>query len=187
MTRIEERMPPISDVRIRYSQFGYYSGNSVSYSGHLYRAQGFTLIELLISLAIAGILVAVGVAAFSTMNRGEALQLEADKIVSLLGAARADTLAAKGGAQYGVHFEERKAVRFQGTTYSASDPNNRVQELHREVKISATALLGGGSEVLFQKLTGRTAQSGTVTLTLVSDASKTKIVTIARTGVAYSN
>ena len=163
------------------------SGNSVGYSGHLGRAQGFTLIEILISLAVVAIIVVVGVAALSNMNRSEALVFEADKIVSLLGAARADTLAAKTGAQYGVHFEERKAVLFQGAAYNASAPNNRTQELHREVKIRAMALSGGGSEVIFQKLTGKTAQSGTVTLALISDAGTTKVVTIAGTGIAYSN
>jgi len=149
--------------------------------------KGFTLIELLLSLAIVGILVAVGVTSFSAQNRGETLQQEADKIVSLLGAARADTLAAREGTQYGIHFEEQRAVLFSGAAYSASAAGNRAQALHREVKISAISLFGGGSEVFFQKLTGKTAQSGTVTLSLVSDASKTKVITIAGTGVAYSN
>ena len=149
--------------------------------------KGFTLIEILFSLAIVGILVAVGITAFSTQNRGEALQLEADKIVSLISAARADTLAARNGNQYGVHFEEQRVMFFTGAAYNAGATGNRAQALHREVKISAIALLGGGSETVFQKLTGKTAQSGTVTLSLVSDTSNTKVITIAGTGVAYSD
>ncbi len=129
----------------------------------------------------------VGVNSFSPLNRGEALQLEADKIVSLLGKARAETLAAKGGAQYGIHFEERKIVLFAGATYSASDAGNRLQALHSDAKISAVSLSGGGSDIIFQKLTGKTAQRGTITLALVSDASRTKVITITATGIAYSN
>lgn len=149
--------------------------------------KGFTLIEVLIALAIVAVIAAVGVTSLSNFNAQEALSVETVKVISLLSKARSQTLSAKGGNAYGVHFEERKAVLFKGAVYSASDPNNQTQVLHTEVKISALSLLGGGSEVVFKKLTGGTAQSGTVTLSLARNPSVTKLITIAGTGIAYSN
>lgn len=149
--------------------------------------KGFTLIEVLVALAIVAILAVIGINSFSNFNAQEALSVEAEKVVSLLAAARAETLAAKGGAQYGVHFEERRVVLFQGAAYNASDPTNRIQELHRAVKIANIELADGGSEVVFAKLTGATAQSGSAALALVRKPSGSKVITIEATGIASAN
>lgn len=147
--------------------------------------KGFTLIEILLALAIVALLAAVGINSFSNFNAQEALQIETDKIVSLLARARSQTLSAKDGRAYGVHFEERTAALFRGGSYHASDAGTVTQTLHSAVQISSIALSGGGSEVVFQKLTGATAQSGTVTLALVRNPGMTQVITIAATGIAY--
>ncbi len=146
---------------------------------------GFTLIELLVALAIVAIVSVISVSSFSSVNSEEALSLEAGKIVSLLSKAQAFTISAKGGTAYGVHFEERKVVLFSGTTYSPASPENQIQILNRAVKISSVSLSGGGSEVVFQKLSGGTLQSGIVTLSLVNNVNASTTVTIGATGVAY--
>ncbi|HEY4508129.1 MAG TPA: prepilin-type N-terminal cleavage/methylation domain-containing protein [Candidatus Paceibacterota bacterium] len=150
-------------------------------------SRGFTLVEVLVSLAVLAIISVIGLNSFSTVNTGKALDIETEKVISLIAKARALTLSAKDGAAYGVHFEERKTVLFKGPTYSAGASGNQEQALNDAVRISAVALTGGGAEVLFAKLTGATAQSGTVALAAVRDASKTRVITIAATGVAYSN
>lgn len=149
--------------------------------------KGFTLIEILVSLAILAVISVIGLNSFSSVNTDKALDLEAEKVISLIAKARALTLSAKDGAAYGVHFEERTAVLFRGPTYSSGALANQVQAFNDIVKLSAAALAGGGVEVLFAKLTGATAQSGTITLAAVRDASKTRVITIAATGVASGN
>lgn len=148
---------------------------------------GFTLMEALITIAIIGIVTAASVSSLSGFNAEQALRAETERIVSLLGKARAQTLAAKDGAAYGVHFEERKAVLFRGSAYSALHAANQPQALNSSVKIASISLAGGGAEVVFQKLTGDTEQSGTVRLSRISDAAASSTVTIAATGVAYSD
>lgn len=154
---------------------------------HTSSSRGFTLIEVLVSLAILAIISVIGLNSFSTVNTGKALDLETEKVVSLIATARALTLSAKDGAAYGVHFEERKAVLFKGPSYTVGAPSNQEQALHDAVRTSAVALAGGGAEVLFTKLTGATAQSGVITLAAVRDASKTRVITIAATGVVSGN
>ena len=76
---------------------------------------------------------------------------------------------------------------FSGASYDPNDASNEILSINSEVRISAFALTGGGGEALFKKLSGATDQSGTVTLALVRDPSKTRVITIAPTGLAYSN
>jgi Tfp pilus assembly protein FimT len=142
-------------------------------------------VEVLISLLILAIISVVGLNSFSGVNTRKALDLEAEKVISLIAKARALTLSAKSDAPYGVHFEERTAVLFKGQSYSSGALTNQGQPFNDVVKLSSTALVGGGAEVLFARLTGATAQSGTVTLAAVQDASKTRVITIAATGIAY--
>jgi hypothetical protein len=120
------------------------------------------------------------------VNSREAVELETAKILSLLAEARALTISAKGGTVYGVHFESQKEVLFSGAAYPAGNPSNRVRPVHDDVRISSILLSGGGSDVVFNKFTGATSQSGTLTLTSVRDAAETKTITITATGVAYS-
>lgn len=148
-------------------------------------SKGFTLIEVLVSLAILAVIATLGAVSFSGANTDRALTIEVEKTLTVLAKARSQTLAAKDGAVYSVHFEERKEVLFRGSVYSAEAATNQAQALNTAVKISALALAGGGSEVVFQKLTGATAQSGTITLAAVRDAGKTKVITITATGIAY--
>lgn len=148
---------------------------------------GFTLIEILVSLAVLAVISTLGVASLVHVNTSEALTVETEKVLTLLTKARSFTLAAKDGSAYGVHFEERKAVLFKGPVYSVGASANHTQTLNNAVKISVITLAGGGADVVFAKLSGATAQSGTLTLAAVRDASKTKMITIAATGVAYGD
>lgn len=148
---------------------------------------GFSVIEVLITIAIIGILAGLGFSHLTTLNLRQALALDAEKVLSVLAMARAETLAGRDGFAYGVHLEDKKAVLFRSTNYYAGDATNRVFVLHDAVHLPSMALAGGGAEVRFNKVTGATEQKGTLTLSLVSDSSVTKIITIFATGVAQSD
>jgi len=96
-------------------------------------------------------------------------------------------LSAKDSYAYGTHFEFSRIVLFRGATYSSSDTNNKTVLIDGAVEISNISLAGGGQNALFQRLTGKTSQSGTITIRLKSDNSKTKTITIEASGVASSN
>ncbi len=149
--------------------------------------KGFTLIEVLLALSVVAIIAAISVTSLSNFNKDKALTIEVEKVLSLVTKARSLTLAAKDDSGYGVHFEDRKAVLFKGASYSSSAATNQIQLLNDEVKISAIALTGGATDVVFQKLSGATAQNGTITLTSVRNSSQTKVITVTGTGIAYSN
>ena len=123
----------------------------------------------------------------SRFRSGKALQVVAEDVLSLLDEGRADTLSAKDSYAYGVHFESSIIVLFRGAAYSSSDSSNKKVDIDGAVEISNISLAGGGAEVLFQRLTGKTNQSGTVTIRLKSDTSKIKTILIETSGVASVN
>jgi len=143
--------------------------------------------EVLVVLAIGAIITVIVVGAFSKATGRQALDKETVVIVSLLEHARGLTLSAKNASVYGVHFETTKAVLFTGPTYSAGASSNVIEPVHSLLQISAISLAGGGSDVIFNRLVGDTAQSGTVTVSLTASSTQSKIVTIFSTGIAQSN
>ena len=157
------------------------------FSGIMNDKKGATLIEIIIAITIVGILTLIVFSAFSPANSREALDKKTVLALSLLSQARNQTLSAKGALAYGVHFETTKAVLFNGPTYSSSVSSNVVEPMGNLVQISDISLSGGGSDVVFNRLTGETSQSGTITLSLIASSTQTKTVTIFGTGISQSN
>lgn len=153
----------------------------------IFQKKGFTALEFLIALSILAVLTTIIFTSMSTFRDSKALQMVAEDVLSLLDEAKSDTLSAKNSYAYGVHFESSRVVLFRGLAYSSSDPNNKTIDIDGAVEIASISLAGGGQEVLFQRLTGKTNQSGTVMIRLKSDASKTKTIAIESSGVASSN
>lgn len=143
--------------------------------------------EMLIALAVIGLLSFIALGVFPKAAGREALEKDTAAVLSLLREARGLTLSAKNSAVHGVHFEEGKAVRFTGPVYSAEVVENVGVPFNPRVHLSLVSLAGGGSEVVFNRLTGDTAQFGTVTLSLVASSTQTKVITISQTGVASGN
>lgn len=150
---------------------------------HTSTHRGFSLLEILVVIAIAATLFTIVANVFSSYEKQQALDKDAEKIRSFLLEARGRTLSSRELSSYGVHFETSRTVLFRGSSYSASDPGNLSQPLRSEVEISNIALGGGGSDVIFARLTGATTGAGTVTLRLKSDTSQMRIITIRGTGV----
>lgn len=144
---------------------------------------GFTAIEILVAIAIVVLLSVITFTSFSNLNRKEILDKESLKILSVIQDARSLTLSSKNSSQYGVYFEEDRIISFAGSTYNSSNPNNLETTLSSRVSITSIALNGVVSEVVFERLSGKTSQFGTVTLSLVSDSSLTKTIRIFETGL----
>jgi prepilin-type N-terminal cleavage/methylation domain-containing protein len=145
--------------------------------------KGFSLIEIVLVIAIALILTFIIFSALGSYRRREALRNTPTAVRSILEEARSLTLSSRTDEVYGVRVETNRVVRFKGTTYSASDPNNKPFIIDSTATISAITLNGGGSDIVFQKRTGQTDQYGIITIELVSDATQTRTVTIHETGL----
>jgi len=140
-------------------------------------------LEIIISLTIFLILAIIVVSSFSSFRNNQELTNAVQETINLLNLARSKTLSSEGSSQYGVHFESSRIVLFKGVSFSESNPDNNVAVFSSLIEISAINLNGEGNNLVFQRLTGKTDNYGTITLGIKSDVSKTKIIDIKNTGI----
>ncbi|MBI5912908.1 prepilin-type N-terminal cleavage/methylation domain-containing protein [Candidatus Azambacteria bacterium] len=160
------------------------SGFKFQDSSFRFQESGFTLIEIVIAIGVLAIIGATLFIGFSTATESADLKTSAFKVVDALQFARTRTIASLASSQYGVHFEQTQYVLFRGATYNASDPDNIIYALPSRAEIANIALMGGGSDVVFDRITGKTAQNGTLTVRLIADPSKLKTIEVAVSGRA---
>lgn len=146
---------------------------------------GYTLIEILIATAIIVLIAGLALAGLKTYKTSSELVGAAEDGISYLEDARAKTLASRNASQYGVHFEENRIVFFKGTIFVAADSNNIIQTFPASIEISSISLNSGGSEVIFERLTGATNNYGAITVRLKNDLQKTRIITIEQSGAVH--
>ncbi len=150
-------------------------------------SHGFSLIELLIVLVIVVLMTSIIAISLSSYTKKQALEGGVRTIVSELSDARSRTLSSQGSIQYGVNLQNNRVVLFRGTVYDVSDSANEIIDLDSRVQIETTAVSGGGNSVIFQRLTGETSESGTITVSLISDPTIEKVITIQKTGLVSYN
>ena len=143
--------------------------------------RGLTMVELLVVLAIVIILSSIVFQVFRTLASSKSLEGETSRVAAEIGRARSLTLASKYAAQFGVHFATSSVTLFQGSSYSASSASNTVTVLSPVVQVASSSFAGGGSDVIFQRLTGGTTQSGTILISL-KNGTTSKTITIYKTG-----
>jgi len=125
--------------------------------------RGFTLIEIIITISIIAILAAVAFVQYQTFQKSIELTTESEKLITTLQLARDNTISSEGGQQYGVHVESDKYTLFAGDTYSESANTNEVTELSDDIEIYSINI-AGGSDVIFERISGETTNSGSITL-----------------------
>jgi Tfp pilus assembly protein FimT len=152
----------------------------------IFNYQSFTFIELLVIVGILIILIAIAVPNLSFFQKGSDLTNSSEEIINILRVAQSKTLASEIASQWGVYFDDttspHRYTLFKGTNYAARD--NSFDEIHKipeTVEISQINL-AGEKEVVFNRISGETNQTGNLTLKLISDPSKTKTIYIDSSG-----
>lgn len=146
------------------------------------KKSGWSLVELIVVIAIFGILAVAAFVSFGGFRNAKTLETTVDEAVSLLNEARSKTLSSEDDSQYGVRFENFKMTLFKGDGYSSSSPSNKITAISPLVEISSVSLSGGGSDVVFQKINGKTGNFGSLIFRVKSDTSQFKTLNISSTG-----
>ena len=149
--------------------------------------KGFTVLEILVAISIITLVVTIITISFSKLNSAQALDKSATLVTAVLDEARSLTLSSKGDSQYGIYFGDSQVTLFKGATYSPSDPANVVTNLHALVSLRNITLFGGGTSVVFKRLTGNTNQTGTAEVFLKDSPTTFRTITISATGIVELN
>src|ERR1035437_5373941 len=123
------------------------------------KTKGFTLLEILIVIAILAVLTVISLNTFVQIKNSQAQQMDTETIVETLRQARSQTLSSQSASQYGVHFASGAITLFTGASYVSNDPNNKIFTLSN-VNVITASLSGGGSDIVFNRLSGETSQDG---------------------------
>ena len=151
------------------------------------RKLGFTAIEILIGIVVVVIVFSAAYGPLKSFRDAQVLTSDAENILTLVKEARSQTVFSKNSSQYGVRFEPGRTVLFQGTVFGEPNVNNKEFRLNSNSSILNWSLNGGGQDVVFQRLTGKTSQFGSVTISLKNNPSKVKIINIGEAGTAGMN
>lgn len=155
---------------------------------YINQKSGVTFIEVVIVITIILIVSSIVVMGLSKFRNEQALKNTTVDIVSILNKARQNTLSSINSTNYGVHFDTDKMVLFTGPAYFIGVATNEPSVFSTAVSIPTVGGLniGGGSDVVFERLTGETV-GGTIHIELISDPTKQKTITIDKTGLISSN
>lgn len=146
-----------------------------------YATRGFTLLEVVIVLALIGLLLALG--AWNLNHSVEQINVDigSHNVIATLQLARSRTVASQDDTQYGIHFNTTQYVLFQGSSYTAGDSNNEVYTLANGLEFFNVSL-GGGNDVIFQRVEGNTTNAGTIGLRPIAQPANSRLIQILPTG-----
>lgn len=148
----------------------------------MFSKKAFTVIEFIVVITILTIIASISFYVFSKLDKKEALEKDVASLTSMIREARLLSVASKNTSSFGVHFENDRAILFEGSSYSGPQPSDKVISFSNRVKLESYSLNMGGSDIVFSRLIGNTNNYGTVTLS-IKDGSASSTITILSTGV----
>lgn len=135
---------------------------------------GFTLIEVLLVLGLLVALSSVGLFYSVDSFRRSQFRAERDMVASVLGQARAQSMANVDEQPHGVHISPSAYILFSGSTFNAADSNNR------SYPASGVISHTGMTDVVFEQVSGNATVTGG-SLTFSHEASQS-VITINNVG-----
>ncbi len=149
-------------------------------------SRGFTLIEIIVVICIVAVMGSVVMYNLSAKRNDQTVNSAEDEVVALLNEARSSTLSAEQNLQYGVHFQTNQAILFQGATYVSGATGTREISIDPSINITSISLATGGSDIVFDKMTGSTGEYGSLVVKNIS-SSEQKTITITKAGLITGN
>lgn len=121
---------------------------------------GFSMIEILLVLVLAALLFLGGITTYRLLYQKTDLNKSAQEVGQVISTMRLESIAARHGMKYGVHFENNSYSSF------SDNPSNVINNYNLPSNISITSinLANTTSDLIFDKLTGHTNNFGTIVL-----------------------
>lgn len=141
---------------------------------------GFTLIELLVVVAVLTVALAISVPNIVSLIKNPKVSNTAEEVVNALKLAQNKSLSSEGNSQYGVYFKTDTAphqyILFKGANYASRDISfDQAYSIPNATEFYDINL-GGGNEIVFNRITGTTQNPGNVSIRLKDDYDQKKTI-----------
>lgn len=141
-------------------------------------ARGFSIIELIVVISVFVVLLAVSEIGFFNFRSHSDLEMATNNLVEALRHAKANAEQVQGDSKWGVGLLGNNIIVFAGTSYELRD-----MALDQTVSLPNGVLASGLSEIVFEKASGITLNTGSITL---SNSYGNKVVNInAKGAITY--
>lgn len=121
---------------------------------------GFSIIETLVVLSFLVLIVAVVTPRLGDFRENQVIRSSVSEVATSIEKARHQSLSGLGDTAYGVHLSEDEVVIFEGTSYSAGDPDNKSISILEPAQITNIVFSGGVTSFYFDRLTGIPSATG---------------------------
>jgi prepilin-type N-terminal cleavage/methylation domain-containing protein len=146
--------------------------------------KGFTLLETIIVISIIVLVGAGAMASFVNTRNIRDLTTSGQNVLSVLRLAQTKAIAGEDNDTWGVRLEQGRFILFAGSAFAGS-PTTTVYDLSANIEIANINLIGGGQEVVFEKIDGRTDETGTFDLRVRGSTGTTYPITVDVSGKVY--
>ncbi|MDP3710108.1 MAG: prepilin-type N-terminal cleavage/methylation domain-containing protein [bacterium] len=148
--------------------------------------KGFTLLELVITVSILVLIGSLGLASFVNSRNVRLFTTSAQDVVSVLRLAQAKALAGEDNSVWSVHLEQNRFSLFRGSNYAASTLTEP-HDLPSAIEIMNINLAGGGPDVVFKKIDGRTDNFGSFDVRVRNSPTQVLNITVEESGRVYKS
>jgi len=148
--------------------------------------KGFTFIELLVIIAVLAILCSLSISVFRSFRSRHELVNSSEEILSTLRLAQSKTVTSESASEYGVYFNDAASpnqyVFFKGSSYLSRDSAfDEVHSLSPRVRFYSLNL-GADKEVVFERISGETGDTGSLLLGLEDDITEMRTIYVENSG-----
>jgi len=132
--------------------------------------KAYTLIEIILSISLFSLIIGLSVPVYNDYQKRAEIESAAELTAVSLTSAQQSARGMEQDSQWGVHFSGNTATIFKGNNFATRDTNEDVV-----YTLNSGNNYSGLSDVIFEKLSGNTLNSGILT---ISNNTKTVNLTI---------